>query len=62
MIPIILKPILHFITSGVFGLILYLIFIKLFNKLRNKEECAFLFSLFNSILLHVIIDYGPGWF
>ena len=62
MIPIILKPILHFLTSGLIGVLSYYLFNKLPMKLRNKKETAFLFALMNSILLHVIIDYGPGWF
>ena len=62
MIPIILKPFLHFLTSGLFGLLTYVVFLKIFPNLKSKERVALLFSLFSSILLHVTIDFGPGWF
>ena len=58
MIPIILKPVLHFLTSGIFGLLSYIVFLKI---TRNKNT-TLLFALFMSVLLHVLIDFGPNWF
>ena len=58
MIPIILKPVLHFLTSGIFGLLSYIIFLKITGSKKN----SLLFALFMSVLLHVLIDLGPNWF
>ena len=62
MIPIILKPILHFLTSGLLGVFSYIIFIRIFTKVKNKEKIALTLALFMSLFLHIIVDFGPGWF
>ncbi|MBS3146262.1 hypothetical protein J4471_01045 [Candidatus Woesearchaeota archaeon] len=62
MIQAYLKPILHFITSGLLGVLTYILVKKLPLNERKKEKVALVSAIFSSILLHNIIDFGPGWF
>lgn len=60
---IIIKSILHFLTSATAGLITYLL-VKVAVKTKNKqlEHMAIALALFTAMLTHILIDYKTDWF